>query len=225
MPHGGPDARDALGFDWWAQFLAVRGYAVLQPQFRGSTGFGKSFERAGYKQWGGLMQDDVTDGVQALIAQGVADPRRICIVGASYGGYAALAGAAFTPELYACAASINGVSNLPEMLSYFKDHTGAESDAVTAWRDHIGSSFDQQVIEKSPVHAAARVSAPVLLLHSTQDTVVPPGQSEQMANALKKAGARVTLVRLEGDDHWLSRSSTRVQMLRELDTFLSANLH
>jgi cephalosporin-C deacetylase-like acetyl esterase len=225
LPHGGPAARDHLLFDWWAQFLAVRGYAVLQPQFRGSSGFGAAFERAGYKQWGGLMQDDVTDGVQALIAQGVADPRRICIVGASYGGYAALAGAAFTPELYACAASINGVSNLPEMLSYLKDHSGADSGAVTAWRDHIGSSFDRQVIEKSPVHAADRVRAPVLLLHSTQDTVVPPSQSEQMANALKKAGTRVTLVKLEGDDHWLSRSSTRVQMLRELDTFLSANLH
>jgi len=225
LPHGGPGARDHLLFDWWAQFLAVRGYAVLQPQFRGSAGFGAAFERAGYKQWGGLMQDDVTDGVQALIAQGVADPRRVCIVGASYGGYAALAGAAFTPELYACAASINGVSNLPEMLSYLKDHSGPNSGAVTAWRDHIGSSFDRQVIEKSPVHAAARVRAPVLLLHSAQDTVVPPSQSEQMANALKKAGARVTLVRLEGDDHWLSRSSTRVQMLRELDTFLNANLH
>ena len=100
-----------------------------------------------------------------------------------------------------------------------------ESRAVAAWRDQIGSSFDRQVIEKSPVHAAARVRAPVLLLVSAQDTVIPPSQSEQMANALKEAGARVTLVKLEGEDHWLSRSSTRVQMLRELDTFLSANLH
>lgn len=103
LPHGGPEARDDYAFDWWAQFLAVRGYAVLQPQFRGSTGFGNAWRRAGYRQWGGLMQDDVTDGVKAMIEQGIANAERICIVGASYGGYAALAGAAFTPKLYRCA--------------------------------------------------------------------------------------------------------------------------
>ncbi|MEA3105940.1 MAG: hypothetical protein QOI88_545 [Gammaproteobacteria bacterium] len=99
LPHGGPNAHDLFRFDWLAQFFATRGYAVLQPQFRGSTGYGKAFEEAGYRQWGGLMQDDVTDGVTAMIDQGIADARHICIVGASYGGYAALAGAAFTPSL------------------------------------------------------------------------------------------------------------------------------
>ena len=118
LPHGGPESRDWPQFDWWSQFLATRGYAVLQPQFRGSTGFGEAFRLAGRRQWGGLMQDDVTDGVQALISDGTADPGRVCIVGASYGGYAALAGATFTPQLYHCAASINGVSDLADMLQW-----------------------------------------------------------------------------------------------------------
>jgi len=116
LPHGGSQARDYLMFDWLTQFLASRGYAVLQPQFRGSTGFGDAFREAGYRQWGGLMQDDVTDGVRAMIDQGVADPHRVCIVGASYGGYAALAGAAFTPDLYSCAVSISGVTDLPALM-------------------------------------------------------------------------------------------------------------
>ncbi|HEX4861833.1 MAG TPA: prolyl oligopeptidase family serine peptidase, partial [Rhizomicrobium sp.] len=103
FPHGGPDARDEIGFDWWAQFMASRGYAVLQPNFRGSTGYGARFRSAGYGQWGRKMQEDISDGVKKLIADGIADPKRICIVGASYGGYAALAGATFTPDLYACA--------------------------------------------------------------------------------------------------------------------------
>jgi dipeptidyl aminopeptidase/acylaminoacyl peptidase len=118
LPHGGPHAHDTGDFNWWTQFLATRGYAVLQPQFRGSTGYGAAHRKAGYGQWGGLMQDDVTDGVKAMIKNGLADPARICIAGASYGGYAALAGAAFTPEMYACAISVNGISDLPALLGY-----------------------------------------------------------------------------------------------------------
>jgi dipeptidyl aminopeptidase/acylaminoacyl peptidase len=109
LPHGGPESRDRADFDWWSQFLASRGYAVFRPQFRGSTGLGDAHRLAGRGQWGMRMQDDVTDGVKALIAQAIVDPERVCIVGASYGGYAALAGAAFTPELYACAISVAGV--------------------------------------------------------------------------------------------------------------------
>jgi dipeptidyl aminopeptidase/acylaminoacyl peptidase len=224
LPHGGPEARDDYAFDWWAQFLAVRGYAVLQPQFRGSTGFGVAWESAGRRQWGALMQDDVTDGVKAMIAQGIADSARVCIVGASYGGYAALAGAAFTPDLYRCAVSVNGVSNLPAMLGYSKEHAGAESNQLAYWRDHIGSSTDRQVIEKSPVNAAAQIHVPVMIMHAVNDTVVPESQSKEMVRALKTLKKPVTFVSLGGEDHWLSQSATRVQMLRELDAFLSANL-
>lgn len=219
LPHGGPEARDDYAFDWWSQFLATRGYAVLQPQFRGSTGFGNDFRLAGHKQWGRLMQDDVTDAVKFVVSQGIADARRVCIVGASYGGYAALAGAAFTPELYACAASVNGISNLPELIGYDAEHSGS-SDAET-----IGESTDPQVLATSPIKAAARVRAPVLVMYCGDDTVVPPSQSENMARALREQGKSVELVKLEGDDHWLSRGATRVRMLKELETFLASQLH
>jgi dipeptidyl aminopeptidase/acylaminoacyl peptidase len=170
------------------------------------------------------MQDDVTDGVKAMIDQGLADPQRICIVGASYGGYAALAGAAFTPELYACAASINGVSDLPYMIGHVTSHWGDESNSLSYWRDHIGAAQDPSVIARSPARAAGRVRAPILLLHSADDTVVPIVQSEVMATALKENGKRYTFTKLPADDHWLSRSESRVRMLVELETFLAAAL-
>jgi dipeptidyl aminopeptidase/acylaminoacyl peptidase len=220
LPHGGPQASDSDNFDWWPQFLAARGYAVLQPQFRGSTGFGAAWTKAGQRQWGGLMQDDVTDGVKALIDQGIADSHRVAIVGASYGGYAALAGAAFTPDIYRCAVSVNGVSDLPAMLGYLSTHAGAESDSVIYWKENIGSAFDANTIDKSPARAAQQVKIPVLLIHSSEDTVVPIAQSETMNRALVESGKTVSFVKLPGDDHWLSRSDTRVRVLKEIDGFL-----
>ena len=221
LPHGGPQARDFPRFDWWAQFLATRGYAVLQPQFRGSTGFGEAFRKAGYHQWGGLMQDDVSDGVSELVNKGIADPQRVCIVGASYGGYAALAGAAFTPKLYKCAASVNGVSDLPEMAAYVEHRQG--SGALDYWREHIGAPYDPGLLQRSPVHAAERITVPILLLHASDDTVVPFAQSASMAHALARTH-NATLVALPGEDHWLSRSETRTRMLQELEKFLAAHL-
>ena len=224
LPHGGPESRDYFEFDWWAQFLASRGYAVLQPQFRGSTGFGEAHRLAGYRQWGGRMQDDVTDGVKVLVEQGLADPRRICIAGASYGGYAALAGAAFTPGLYACAASVNGVSDLPAFIGFKERDNNEESDAALYWRDHIGDKLDAKVAEKSPARAAASITAPVLLIHGVDDTVVPIAQSEKMERVLMEMHRPVKFVKLPGEDHWLSRSETRIQVLAELESFLGAHL-
>jgi dipeptidyl aminopeptidase/acylaminoacyl peptidase len=224
LPHGGPESRDTRTFDWLAQFIASRGYAVLQPQFRGSTGYGEAHRKAGYRQWGRLMQDDVTDGVTAMIEQGVADPKRVCIVGASYGGYAALAGAAFTPELYACAVSINGVSNLPAMLSYAETYGGKESDRVSYWKDHIGLKTSADVISKSPSRAAATVRAPVLLLHGVNDSVVPVAQSREMAKALESLDKPHTFIEIPGEDHWLSRSESRTRVLTEMETFLAKYL-
>ncbi|MBB6091373.1 dienelactone hydrolase [Povalibacter uvarum] len=220
LPHGGPQARDELAFDWMAQFIASRGYAVLQPQFRGSTGFGESFRLAGYRQWGGVMQNDVTDGVKAMIDQGIVDPRRVCIVGASYGGYAALAGAAFTPELYACAVSINGVTDLPGMLGHALKRSGEESNTVAYWTSHIGSAQDPLVIGRSPARSAQTIQAPVLLIHGTDDTIVPIMQSQLMASALKGAGKSYAFAKLDGEDHALSRSETRMRVLQELEGFL-----
>ncbi|MCC7198854.1 MAG: S9 family peptidase [Gammaproteobacteria bacterium] len=224
LPHGGPEARDGLRFDWWAQFLASRGYLVLQPQFRGSTGFGEAHRKAGYRQWGKRMQDDVSDGVKAMVEQGMVDPKRVCIVGASYGGYAALAGATLTPELYACAVSIAGVADLPAMINWVADQSGEFSESVKYWNRHIGEPDDRDVIDKSPVNQVASVRAPVMLMHGIDDTVVPYEQSELMEKALKKAGKPYQLVRLDGEDHWLSRSETRTKMLAELEAFLAANL-
>jgi dipeptidyl aminopeptidase/acylaminoacyl peptidase len=224
LPHGGPEARDDYSFDWWAQFLAVRGYAVLQPQFRGSTGFGKPWRVAGYRQWGRLMQDDVTDGAQAMIEQGIAEAGRICVAGASYGGYAALAGAAFTPDLYRCAVSVNGVSDLPQMLGYEKQHAGEESDTLAYWRDHIGPSLDREVVAKSPLKAVANVKIPVMLMHAVDDTVVPQTQSQSMSRALTTLHKPITYVKLAGEDHWLSQTETRVQVLKEMEKFLDEHL-
>ena len=224
LPHGGPESDDEPYFDWWSQFLASRGYAVLRPQFRGSTGLGDAHRLAGRGQWGLRMQDDVTDGVKALIAQGVADPKRVCIVGASYGGYAALAGAAFTPDLYACAVSVAGIADLTEFLAWNEKMSSDESDSFHYWRDSIGDSLDSRIAETSPARSARTIRVPVLLLHGTNDSVVPFAQSEMMANALKAAGKPYQFIPLDGEDHWLSSSATRIRMLSEIEKFLAAHL-
>ena len=224
LPHGGPESRDDWGFDWWAQFLATRGYAVLQPQFRGSTGFGRAHRLAGYREWGGRMQDDVSDGVRHLVATGVADPQRVCIVGASYGGYAALAGAAFTPDLYACAVSVNGISDLPQMLGDISRWSYEEGDTLLYWKEHIGVATDPRTAARSPARSAGSIKAPVLLLHGQDDTVVPPGQSETMARALAAAGKPYEYVKLPGEDHWLSDGATRTRVLEEIEAFLAEHL-
>lgn len=225
LPHGGPEARDSGdSFDWWSQFVASRGFVVLQPQFRGSTGFGRAHARAGYKQWGQLMQNDVTDGVKHLIDKGVVDPARVCIVGASYGGYAALAGAAFTPELYRCAVSVAGVSDLVEMQYWEEAQGGPDSPAVRYWREAIGKVSEPHVAAFSPARAADRVKAKVMLMHGVDDTVVPYMQSEFMETALKKVRAPYELVQLKSEDHWLSRTPSRIEMLAQLDRFLDENI-
>lgn len=224
LPHGGPKSHDSPVFDWLAQFLASRGYAVLQPQFRGSTGFGSAHAKAGERQWGGLMQDDVTDGVKAMMERGIADPRRICIVGASYGGYSALAGAAFTPELYACAASINGISDLPLWLGYLKLTYGTVSDVPADLTAHIGEVNDPNVIARSPARTVDGVRAPILLLHGSDDSIVPVVQAQVMLKALQAKGKQVKFVELPGEDHGLSRSESRIRVLTELETFLWTHL-
>lgn len=228
LPHGGPQARDLPVFDWVVQFLATRGYAVLQPQFRGSTGFGEAFQAAGYRQWGGLMQDDVTDGVRAMIEQGIADPKRVAIVGMSYGGYAALAGAAFTPNLYACAISVNGVSDLQALLEAKVPQRGPGyrvfSTAMSAWTERVGSPTDSALARKSPINSINSISIPIMVVYGNGDAVVPNAQSERMAKALNAAGKRVTVVKLADEDHWLSRTDTRVQLLKAVEGFLHDNL-
>ncbi|MBV8978873.1 MAG: S9 family peptidase [Alphaproteobacteria bacterium] len=225
LPHGGPDGRDFIGFDYWAQFFASRGYAVLQPNFRGSIGYGVAFRNAGYGQWGRKMQDDITDGVKKLIADGIADPKKVCIVGGSYGGYAALAGATFTPDLYACAVSYAGIADVRSILGMARG-AGADSSAMHFWEDRVGVSYaDSAALEAiSPAFHAQNVRAPVLLLHSNMDTVVPIQQSERELNALQAAGKQVRFVRLEGSDHTLDHADARTTVLREIESFLAAHI-
>jgi dipeptidyl aminopeptidase/acylaminoacyl peptidase len=224
FPHGGPYARDYAEFDWWTQFLATRGYAVLQPQFRGSTGFGADLYRAGHRQWGRGMQDDITAGVHRLVEQGIADPRRVCIVGASYGGYAALAGAAFTPDLYVCAASINGISDIPHMAGHIRRKSGDDSNAFRAWKDLIGDPSERDLAAFSPARSIATIRAPILLIHATNDVVVPPDQSRNFARLLAADGKRHQLIELPDEDHWLSSGDSRLRILEAIDAFLAENL-
>lgn len=225
MPHGGPEMRDNTNFDNWVQFLVTRGYAVFQPQFRGSDGYGWAFKQAGRLQWGLKMQDDITDGVQKLITEGTVDPSRICIFGWSYGGYAALAGLAFTPDLYKCGIAGAGVSDLREMFAHLKEQGGGW-DAVDYWPDVIGDPFrDAQRLEAtSPVNHAKAFKSPLLLLHGKDDRIVPWRQSEGMARALSKAGKPHEFITLEGDDHWISRAANEKRVLREIERFLAQHL-
>jgi len=223
LVHGGPHARDDFTFNWWASFLASRGYAVLQPNFRGSTGYGYDWFNAGRNGWGdGVMQTDVEDGATALVKAGYIDAARICIVGASYGGYAALAGAAVTPERYACAASVNGLSDPEDMLKDLQQFSGS-SMAAEWWRKSMGSDM-VHLRKVSPLRQADRVRIPILLLHGIEDSVVPVEQSRSMNRKLLSAKRNVRYVELGGDDHWLSSASTRTQMLQELETFLAQSL-
>lgn len=226
LPHGGPWARDYPGFDWWAQALASRGYAVLQPQFRGSSGFGWKHLSAGFGEFGRKMQTDLSDGVRMLAAKGTIDPKRVCIVGGSYGGYAALAGPTLDPGIYRCAVSVAGISDLRDFLSWERSKQDrSDSLAMRYWLRFLGAEKrDDPALDKiSPIKFIDKIDDPILLIHGRDDTRVPIAQSESMADALKAAGKAFTFVELESEDHFLSRSETRLQMLKATVDFLETN--
>jgi len=218
LPHGGPAYHDTLRFDWMAQAFASRGYAVFQPNFRGSTGYGAAFEMAAHGEWGRKMQTDISDGLAELVRQGIVDPSRVCIVGASYGGYAALAGVTLQQGIYRCAVSLAGISDVSRMISADLTESGYDPLLRRALREELGSGRDLAAI--SPLRFVERVNAPVLLIHGKDDTVVNPDQSAIMARALQKAGKTVEYVTLAGEDHWLSRSETRQAMLESAVAFV-----
>ena len=226
FPHGGPASADNVSWDWVAQYFANKGYGVFQPNFRGSSGYGYEFENAGYGEWGrGAMQHDITDGVKLLVNAGIADPDRLCIAGMSYGGYAALAGGAFTPDLYKCVVAVAPVSDLQRMIRDERKTVGRNSWVVSYWRDLTkGEGADRRLSDISPSKFADQFKAPVLLLHGDDDTVVPITQSRIMNSALKGAGKTVEFITLKDEDHWLSREQTRIQALQEMGRFIDTHI-
>jgi len=222
LVHGGPAARDEAHFDWWSQALADQGYAVLQSNYRGST-VSARFMAAGFGELGRKMQTDLSDGVRYLVKEGIADPARVCIVGASYGGYAALAGATLDSGVYRCAVSVAGVSDLGALLKWVDEkHLDETSRAQRFWDRFIGATGPKDPVLDliSPIKHAQAATAPVLLIHGKDDTVVPYDQSDDMADALRHAGKTVEFVKLKHEDHWLSRGETRLQMLQATVAFL-----
>jgi len=212
-------ARDSRAFDYWAQFYASRGYAVLQMNFRGSTGQGFEFRNAGLKKWGKEMQDDIEDGALALIEIGITDPDKVCIVGASYGGYAALMGVTKTPDRYKCAISINGVSNVRDLVI----------DNRAFWRSYniveemIGNDL-QELKAISPAYRATEINDPALLIHGELDRQVDIKHSHQMRDTLEKAGKNVAFIEQPNEDHYLSNETNRIAAFKAMDVFLKKNL-
>jgi dipeptidyl aminopeptidase/acylaminoacyl peptidase len=218
LPHGGPFARDDWDYDPFVQFFANRGYAVLQPEFRGSTGFGKDFVEKGYGEIGKKMQDDLDDGVDWLVKSGQVDSKRVCIVGLSYGGYAALWGAIRNPDRYRCAASWAGPTDLPAMMHYDRKSFSA-TRYFREWRKRFSSNDDLKAV--SPVNFADRVSIPVLIGHGEDDDTVPAKQSHKMVDALTKAHANVTSVFYKHSQHDFGSSADMRDWLTHLEAFLA----
>lgn len=218
LPHGGPHSHDTASFDWWAQAFASRGYAVFQPNFRGSTNRTEAFTRAGDGEWGKKMQSDISDGLAALAEKGIVDPDRACIVGASYGGYAALVGVTLQQGLYRCAVSVNGIGDVSMMSRIERRESGRSKVAARSLEMQLGPRSGYKAI--SPRYYAERADAPILLIHGRDDTVVAFAQSVKMADALRDAGKEYQFVELEGEDHWLSLGATRQAMLKASLSFV-----
>ena len=220
LPHGGPHARDFRRFDWMAQMLADEGYGVIQMNFRGSTGYGVAFEKAGRKQWGDVMLNDINDATRWLVDNALAEPSRICIVGEVFGGYAAMMSAVKHPDLYECAASLNGISDLYSAVAEGRRYVGG-----FYFRRHIGRLWEGKELDRnSPINKQMRKAVPLMLTASEQNRIVSPKQSRRMYNALKKSNNPVEFVELPQGDHFLSREENRQSFAQALLRFLDEHL-
>jgi dipeptidyl aminopeptidase/acylaminoacyl peptidase len=222
MPHGGPFVRDVWGCSPMVQFLANRGYAVLQMNFRGSPGYGIEFLQKGKREVGRAMQDDIEDGTRWAIEQGVADPARVAIVGGSYGGYAAMFALAHNPELYRCGVSINGVTDWSDII---RERRGEEYRyAYQHYREWIGDPKLEFLESVSPVNFAAKITAPLLIAQGKDDRTVPPKQARKMVSAMEKAGRPVQSLYFANEGHNFREEKNRVKLLAEIEKFLAKNL-
>lgn len=226
LPHGGPQWRDSMNYSDFTQFISTRGYLVMKPNFRGSTGYGMAFQKAGYKEWGGKMQEDLEDAVTFLVKEGFADPKKVCMVGSSYGGYAALMGAVKTPGMFQCVASINGVSHLPDQIEY--DLNKFDSEVLQTFiKKSIGHPVDdaKMLIARSPALQANKIKVPVLLIHGDKDKVVPYEQAQVMEEALEDLNKPVELITLEDTTHSAFRYEEDVIVIYEaIEKFLAEHL-
>lgn len=226
MPHGGPEARDVYDYATWPQYFASRGYQVLQVNFRGSAGYGRAFAEAGYRQWGGRMQDDISDAVKHLYNTNIAKPDNTCIVGYSYGGYAAMMGAALTPDLYKCIVSGGAPSDLVDFLKRKKVDFGDDSAVYEYWEETLGElKADKDTITAvSPISLVNKFQDPVFLIHGEYDGIVHVSQSENMESALKKAGKTVEYFELEDAGHGGWSVETEILYLETIERFLAKHL-
>ncbi|MEO7597496.1 MAG: S9 family peptidase, partial [Opitutus sp.] len=222
-PHGGPWYRDTWGFNPEVQFLANRGYAVLQMEFRGSTGYGRKFWEASFKQWGKAMQDDITDGVQWLVKEGIADPKRVAIYGGSYGGYATLAGVAFTPDLYAAAVDYVGVANMFTFMKTIPPYWKPFLDQMHAM---VGDpEKDKAMLEAvSPVMHADKIKTPLFVAQGAHDPRVNKDESDQMVAALKKRGVDVEYMVKDNEGHGFHNEENRFDFYEAMEKFLAKYL-
>ena len=222
-PHGGPWARDHWGFNPEVQFLANRGYAVLQMNFRGSTGYGRKFWEAGFKQWGRSMQQDITDGVNWLVNQGIADPKRVAIYGASYGGYATLAGLTFTPELYACGVDYVGVSNMFTFMGTIPPYWKPYQDM---FHEMVGNPKSDSISlrEISPVFYVDRIKAPLFIAQGANDPRVNKAESDQVVEALKKRGIQVEYMVKDNEGHGFANEENQFDFYGAMERFLAKHI-
>ena len=223
MPHGGPDARNSWGYNSEVQFLANRGYAVFQVNHRGSKGYGKKFWIAGFKEWGGKMQDDITDGVRWLIAKKIADPNRIGIYGSSFGGYSALHGLVFRPTLYKCGASYSGFTNL---FAYLKDIPPYYRPYQQMYYETVGNpEADADYFRAvSPVFHTDKIRSPVLIAQGARDPRVNMNETNQFVKELKKRNVQVTYILKENEGHYFRNAENKLEFYMELEKFLDKNL-
>lgn len=218
MPHGGPMARDGWSFDYWTQFLTARGYAVLQMNYRGSTGYGETFRALGHNEWGGKMLDDINDGALWAITEGYADPDRICIMGGSYGGYAALQSLVLNEVSYQCAIAYAPISNLNDLMLNLRDMNGFDG-----YRNYIES--DQWTFDDvSPSEHIDKINVPVLIMHGTSDMSVPLSQSKSFVRRMRDANKNINYIEFENGDHSLSSENHRIRFLKETGSFLEKHL-
>ncbi len=225
FPHGGPWARDGWGYNSYAQFLANRGYAVLSPNFRSSTGYGKKFLNAGNNQWGEKMQDDLTWGVKYLIREGIADSTKIGIMGGSYGGYATLAGVAFTPDVYACGVSIVGPSNLITLLNSIPPYWEAGRKVFhVRMGDPTNPEGKAQLERQSPLNSSSKIKAALLVIQGANDPRVNKAESDQIVIALRDRGFPVEYIVAPDEGHGFARPVNNMAMLASAEKFLAKHL-